>query len=518
MSASLEQLLRDARTDLVMARIEKDPSVINEVIEQLNSDIRSIRFNSIYVLGELGEKAGSTAATQVQKYLKDEDWSIRREAARTLGKMGYIANHSIPDLKSLITDKEITIRHAVVSSLGKICDPTTDCINTLKEALMDKDINVRAEAAKSLGLLGPDAYEVIPNLMNSMRDPNWNVRTESAMAIRGIGKGTIKAIPTLINALSDNDWRVRYRVINTLVEIGEPAIPHLVNILNHRNKIVRKGALEALGELKVSNPEILEKISNLLKDKVEDVRGKAADSLRNIGQPAIPFIIKTYDKRFIPIKLKTIFYIIFWLFILVSDIWFVILLSNTWFYYTLFIIPPIYIILVIVDVIRYGMGDYLWIFKLFDYKNKRKELLLSSIGGIGLGNEESIQFVIEQLKSKKNYIRLEAARTLGKIGKGSKNSLNALIATLNDENSSVRREAALSLGKLGSFAVDAIPFLINKLDDKNKDVRWRSTEALGKINIRSEQVISALEGAIHDECDYVCEAAELAIDSLSETK
>ena len=58
MSASLEQLLRDARIDLILARIEKDSNVIEEVIENVDNDIRSIRFNSIYVLGELGEKSG----------------------------------------------------------------------------------------------------------------------------------------------------------------------------------------------------------------------------------------------------------------------------------------------------------------------------------------------------------------------------------------------------------------------------------------------------------------------------
>ena len=70
MSASLEQLLRDARIDLVLGRIEKDPSVINEVITQVDNEIRSIRFNSIFVLGELGPKAGEQAVCY---------WRRRRE-------------------------------------------------------------------------------------------------------------------------------------------------------------------------------------------------------------------------------------------------------------------------------------------------------------------------------------------------------------------------------------------------------------------------------------------------------
>ncbi|MHA1327693.1 MAG: hypothetical protein ACTSRH_10285, partial [Promethearchaeota archaeon] len=65
MSANLENLLRDARTDLVFSRIEKDPKVIDEVIKLVDSDIRSIRFNSIYVLGEIGEKAGEKGVLKI---------------------------------------------------------------------------------------------------------------------------------------------------------------------------------------------------------------------------------------------------------------------------------------------------------------------------------------------------------------------------------------------------------------------------------------------------------------------
>ena len=52
------------------------------------------------------------------------------------------------------------------------------------------------------------------------------------------------------------------------------------------------------------------------------------------------------------------------------------------------------------------------------------------------------------------------------------------------------------------------------LSDKNPDVRWRITEALGKIRLNTEEVISALKDLIHDECDYVCESADLAIDYI----
>jgi len=120
MSASLEQLLRDARIDLVLARIEKDSTVIEEVIRNVENDIRSIRFNSIYVLGELGEKSGEKAVHKITEYIEDDDWSIRREVARSLGKIGKIASSSTNELSKCCSDDEDSIRLAVVTSLGKI--------------------------------------------------------------------------------------------------------------------------------------------------------------------------------------------------------------------------------------------------------------------------------------------------------------------------------------------------------------------------------------------------------------
>jgi HEAT repeat protein len=108
MSAPLEKLLRDARTDLVLSRIEKDPSIINDVIRQLDSEIRSIKFNSISVLGELGEKSVNSIPKLIN-CLDDRDWSIIREAARSLGKIGNQADNALSRLSELLFNEEETI-------------------------------------------------------------------------------------------------------------------------------------------------------------------------------------------------------------------------------------------------------------------------------------------------------------------------------------------------------------------------------------------------------------------------
>ena len=56
--------------------------------------------------------------------------------------------------------------------------------------------------------------------------------------------------------------------------------------------------------------------------------------------------------------------------------------------------------------------------------------------------------------------------------------------------------------------------LTKAINDRNPDVRWRASEALGMIGVDSDEVLSSLNSLIHDKCDYVCEAALIAIDKI----
>ncbi|MFW9783784.1 MAG: HEAT repeat domain-containing protein [Candidatus Heimdallarchaeota archaeon] len=495
MSAPLEKLLRDARIDLVLSRIEKDPSIINEVVDHLNSEIRSVKFNSINVLGELGEKS-EKAVPLLTSCLEDDDWSICREAARTLGKIGIIAQNALPKISKLLTDKEDSIRKEAAIALGRIGNPTSDSLNALKNALNDRNEEVRTEAANALGEIGSEAYEAIPELMESIKDTSWVVRTASAHAISQIGKGSVKAIPTLINAMQDDDWRVRYRVVNTLASMGELAVPALLEALNSKNKTVVKEALDCLGEIKIADPKIINSISNLLASRSEVVSGKAADALRSIGKESVPSLIEAYDKVNKKMKIT-----------IISSIGGIGLDAEE-------AIPFLIKILVPHEEINP-----------FDLKERREQLYSKSFSSKLRGFFEELNtlrlinlYALLYVKrfSRSILIKVEAVRALGNIGKNSESVVSALEFALINPKQIVRRAAALSLGKMGSTANIAVPSLIEALEDRKPDVRWRASEALGIIGDNSDEVLTGLNELIHDKCDYVCESAINALDTLTE--
>jgi HEAT repeat protein len=539
----------------VLGRVEKDPNVINEIIEHLSSDIRSIKFNAILVLGELGEKS-SSGISQLVKCLEDNDWSVCREAVRSLGKIGNVAERSVSEISKLIKNKEPSIRKEAAIALGKIGYANEESISSLIDGLKDVEEDVRNEAAIALGKIGSGASEAISHLINVIKDSSWQVRTEAVKSLSKIGTEARNAVPSLLKALGDKDWRVRKAVTTTLAKIGASAIPSLLKYFNHYNPIIRKGVAETLAEMRIPTPEVLTGLSLALKDKDKRVRARAADALRSIGKDSVPILLNAFEKS--NEKMQKV--IISALGGIGTDAKEVIpILSNilrTREVDTEYREKRLYskssftrVKLAFSSLFKEKKVNKVWDLKLRNY-NKITNLglyimlltpfiyLLSMIS-LFLTNPYWSSFIIaalivlpvgmlifvigliiEFLKQRGIIfyakLHVEVVRALGNIGMDSEEAISALKYALLNRKYVIRRVAALSLGKLGTSASSAIPSLIKALNDKKPDVRWRASEALGLIGISTEDVIPSLNSLIHDKCDYVCEAAIIAIEKIKE--
>jgi HEAT repeat protein len=97
--------------------------------------------------------------------------------------------------------------------------------------------------------------------------------------------------------------------------------------------------------------------------------------------------------------------------------------------------------------------------------------------------------VIELLKSKDEYVRLEGARTLERGGAMEPSAHLALAACLKDSEEMVRTAAAKALGKLLSKAAVPDPEIVAALKeaaaDPEEQVRWKAQKALRKLGAYS---------------------------------
>ena len=114
--------------------------------------------------------------------------TVRREAAKALGRQGPAAKKAIPAL--------------------------------IESAKTDPDLYVRQDAIRSLGLMGRDAVPVLIKLMKTHTDPL--ARADAAKALGNMGDDARKALPALRDALCDPDSVVRLLAARALEKLEAP--------------------------------------------------------------------------------------------------------------------------------------------------------------------------------------------------------------------------------------------------------------------------------------------------------
>jgi HEAT repeat protein len=169
--------------------------------------------------------------------LKDPDWAVRREAVVTLGEMG---------------DER--------------------CVEPLIKALRDGDHQVRDAAIEAVAMVGSPAVEY---LIRMLRD--WDTRKFVIMAM---GKVKDERVLDPLIAQLRNDEFMEYAT-DALVELGEPAIEHLIAALDDKDENTRKQAIIALGRIKAESA--VDALIEKLQDKDWFTRLSAAAALEKIG-------------------------------------------------------------------------------------------------------------------------------------------------------------------------------------------------------------------------------------------
>ncbi|HPZ09206.1 MAG TPA: HEAT repeat domain-containing protein [Candidatus Eremiobacteraeota bacterium] len=153
----------------------------------------------------------------------------------------------------------------------------------------------RLDGVESLEKIGKPAVKY---LLESLKSQNWRIREGTAEALSAIGDTTTlatlkKALPiepepsikeclekaikkmeieieirSCIQKLRDNNLFVQLDAIQTLEQIGAPAVVHLVNTLEHEDWKAREGALEVLSV--VGDNTILESLKRSLENEQDD--------------------------------------------------------------------------------------------------------------------------------------------------------------------------------------------------------------------------------------------------------
>ncbi len=170
----------------------------------------------------------------------------------------------------LLRDPDWVVRREAVVTLGEMADER--CVAPIVMALRDGDWQVREAAVESIAEVGPPAVDL---LIRFMRD--WESRK---YVIWALGKVNDERVLDPLMSMLRND-EFKDDATRALVELGKPAVPRLIAVLNDKDEFVRKQAVLALGTIK--DPEAVDPLIALLHDQDWWMRLTAAAALQKIG-------------------------------------------------------------------------------------------------------------------------------------------------------------------------------------------------------------------------------------------
>jgi HEAT repeat protein/DNA-binding transcriptional ArsR family regulator len=207
---------------------------------------------------------------------------VRRAAAKSLARLGQVPELSklvVRDLISALGDENedvARLAEQALTEIGRAAMPQlTGILNDGRSRLP-----LRSRVAKALGRLGDE--QALPVLIDAILSGNAEDLEGYVEAVAGVGA---KAVPTLIDALRGKDTTTGASLVSALVKIGAPAVQPLIGAIAGSLPEVRNAAVRALAQ--IGTPAIEPLTHSLLRDERFEVRRKALEILRQIGESQV---------------------------------------------------------------------------------------------------------------------------------------------------------------------------------------------------------------------------------------
>jgi HEAT repeat protein len=160
------------------------PKLAELAVTDAVADVRRAAVGALGMLGsgEVEPHRGQLAADALIQSLSDSDWTVREEAAATLGKLRL--DKSAKALLRLLDDPYWQVRLKSVRALGRL--RASSAISPIGRLLDRQQIsNLRKEAAIALGEIGDPAG--LPYLAAAETDPDPEVRKLARLARDRLG-------------------------------------------------------------------------------------------------------------------------------------------------------------------------------------------------------------------------------------------------------------------------------------------------------------------------------------------
>ena len=251
----------------------KDPRAVEPLIAALTDGHDWVRLYAAIALGEIGDRR---ALTHLISILGEPGFKTSPAIYKIFDRFGEAA---VPELISVADeDKNIRRRCAAMAILGHLKSETA--FDKLMAGLKSQDQDIRAACVEAVANYG-SRPEVLPALEQVLKNTSTKLRGRVIQALTAIG--TEDVIRPLLMALHKGQLGRDGKdgVLNVLTELGDKALPKLIELLGSKQVGLRKASAEALVSI---GPSVQSEVERAAKSDDANVRFWAARVLKGLRE------------------------------------------------------------------------------------------------------------------------------------------------------------------------------------------------------------------------------------------
>lgn len=261
----------DKRAPLWQVETEPGIAVLIDLLRDQSKEVRNYALRAVSSVGALAKSAAPAALA----LLDDEDKEVCFNAALAIAGLGSGAEAALPVLVDVFTKGDRLKRKAAAFALRRMGTEAKAALPILIKGLKDHEKRVRSRCADTIGLIGAEVGDdALLALIEAESDEDQEVLSAVQRALETIGKERVD----LVRGKAE---RARVGGVYPLFGFKLEEIPGLIGMLRASDPNARGYAATALGHLGAR--EAVPDLIDLLHDEDEDVRRRAAQTLRTMG-------------------------------------------------------------------------------------------------------------------------------------------------------------------------------------------------------------------------------------------
>ncbi len=252
------------------------------------------------------EKIGSNSIPVLIEFLQMRDLKRLNARYTSMENISFWATKPAPDI--MITDMQKAWRNlswwisdiigdlnrleyallAAMAVLGKFGSAAEAATPTITQALADPNPGIKLAAVHALGQIGPKAISAIPDLIHLMTDYDRPtlVAVKAALENIDVNWRLDPAVPDLVATLVtrlNNPDSLGKLAVQTLILIGAPAVPTLIDVLRNGNIPASENSAFALGQIGKDAKKAIPALTEMLGNENRRVQTEAANALQRIN-------------------------------------------------------------------------------------------------------------------------------------------------------------------------------------------------------------------------------------------